>query len=58
MQRPRRPDARLLDDGRLVGIGAQGCMLDAIAMGAFAYILYGLHQEVALARTVTFTVRA
>jgi Ca2+-transporting ATPase len=30
-------------------------MLSAIALGAFAYSLYGLHQEVEQARTVAFT---
>ncbi len=53
---PRRPDARLLDGGTLLAIGAQGVMLGAIALGAFAYSLYGLHQEVEQARTVVFTV--
>jgi Ca2+-transporting ATPase len=55
-QPPRRPEARLLDGGTLLAIGAQGVMLSAIALGAFAYSLYGLHQEVEQARTVTFTV--
>jgi Ca2+-transporting ATPase len=55
-QPPRRPDARLLDAGRLLAIMAQGVMLAAIALGAFAYSLYGLHQEVDQARTVAFTV--
>lgn len=55
-QQPRRPEARLLDGGTLVAIGAQGVMLCAISLGAFAYSLYGLHQEVEQARTVTFTV--
>jgi Ca2+-transporting ATPase len=55
-QPPRRPEARLLDGGRLVTIGAQGFMLGAISLGAFAYSLYGLHQEVEQARTVAFTV--
>ena len=31
-------------------------MLGVIALGAFSYSLYGLHQELAQARTVTFTV--
>jgi Ca2+-transporting ATPase len=31
-------------------------MLSAIALGAIAYCLYGLHQEVEQARTVAFTV--
>jgi Ca2+-transporting ATPase len=53
---PRRPEARLLDGGRLVIIGAQGLMLGTIALGAFGYSLYGLHQEVEQARTVAFTV--
>lgn len=53
---PRRPDARLLDGGRLLAIGMEGLMLSAIALGAFAYSLYGLHQEVEQARTVAFTV--
>lgn len=55
-QQPRRPEARLLDVGTLVAIGAQGVMLCAISLGAFAYSLYGLHQEVEQARTVAFTV--
>ena len=55
-QPPRRPDARLLDSGTLLAIGAQGVMLAAIALGAFAYSLYGLHQEVEQARTVVFSV--
>jgi Ca2+-transporting ATPase len=31
-------------------------MLGIIALGAFSYSLYGLHQEVAQARTVVFTI--
>jgi len=55
-QPPRRPEARLLDGGTLLAIGAQGIMLGAIALGAFAFSLYGLNQEVEQARTVAFTV--
>jgi Ca2+-transporting ATPase len=55
-QPPRRPEARLLDGGTLLAIGAQGVVLSAIALGAFSYSLYGLHQEVEQARTVAFTV--
>ena len=55
-QPPRRPEARLLDGSTLLAIGAQGLMLGAISLGAFAYSLYGLHQEVEQARTVAFTV--
>ena len=55
-QPPRPPEARLLDTGRLVAIGAEGLMLSAIALGAFVYSLYGLHQEVEQARAVAFTV--
>lgn len=37
MQRlPSLPDARLLDDGRLLAIGAEGLMLSVIALGAFS----------------------
>jgi Ca2+-transporting ATPase len=54
-QPPRRPEARLLDGGTLLTIGAQGVMLGTISLGAFAYSLYGLHQEVEQARTVAFT---
>ncbi|MBH0183169.1 MAG: hypothetical protein HP490_16240 [Nitrospira sp.] len=54
-RRPRKPEARLLDGGRLAAIGAEGLMLSAIALGVFAYSLYGLHQEVEQARTVAFT---
>jgi P-type Ca2+ transporter type 2C len=55
-QPPRRPETRLLDGSTLLAIGAQGVMLCAIALAVFAYSLYGLHQEVEQARTVTFTV--
>lgn len=55
-RRPRRPDARLLDRGRLIAIGLEGLMLSAVALGAFTYSLYGLHQDVEQARTVAFTV--
>ena len=53
---PRRPEARLLDGGRLLAIGGEGLMLGLIALGAFSYSLYGLHQEIDQARTVAFTV--
>lgn len=57
MQRlPRLPDARLLDGGRLLAIGAEGLMLSVIALGGFSYNLYGSHQNVEQARTVAFTV--
>lgn len=55
-RRPRRPEAQLLDGGRLAVIGLEGLMLSAVALGAFAYSLYGLHQDVEQARTVAFTV--
>lgn len=55
-RRPRRPDARLLDRGRLVAIGLEGLMLSTVALGAFIYSLYGLHQDLEQARTVAFTV--
>ena len=53
---PRRPEARLLDGERLLAIGGEGLMLGVIALGAFSYSLYGLHQELDQARTVAFTV--
>lgn len=53
---PRRPEARLLDGGRLLAIGGEGLMLGLIALGVFSYSLYGLHQELDQARTVAFTV--
>jgi Ca2+-transporting ATPase len=53
---PRRPDARLLDGGRLLAIGGEGLMLGLITLGSFSYSLYGLHQELDQARTVAFTV--
>ena len=53
---PRRPEARLLDGGRLLAIGGEGLMLGLIALGAFSYSLYGLHQELDQSRTVAFTV--
>jgi len=53
---PRRPEARLLDGGRLLAIGGEGLILAALALGAFSYSLYGLHQDLDQARTVAFTV--
>jgi Ca2+-transporting ATPase len=53
---PRRPEARLLDGGRLLAIGGEGLILGMIALGAFSYSLYGLHQDLDQARTVAFTV--
>ncbi len=55
-RRPRRPEARLLERERLVAIGLEGLMLSAIALGAFSYSLYGLHQDIEQARTIAFTV--
>jgi Ca2+-transporting ATPase len=55
-RRPRRPEARLLGSGRLLAIGGEGLMLAVIALGAFSYSLYGLHQQVEQARTVAFTI--
>ncbi|THJ19886.1 MAG: cation-translocating P-type ATPase [Nitrospira sp. CG24D] len=53
---PRLSTARLLDGRRLFAIGIEGLMLSAIALGAFSYSLYGLHQNLDQARTVAFTV--
>lgn len=53
---PRPPEARLLDGGRLLAIGGEGLILAVIALGAFSYSLYGLHQDLDQARTVAFTV--
>jgi P-type Ca2+ transporter type 2C len=53
---PRRPEARLLDSGRLLEIGGEGLILGIIALGAFSYSLYGLHRDLDQARTVAFTV--
>lgn len=55
-RRPRSPEARLLDRRRLAAIGLEGLMLSTVALGAFTYSLYGLHQDVEQARTVAFTV--
>ena len=55
-QPPRRPDDRLLDGGRLLAIGGQGLVMAVIALGVFAYCLYGLGQGLDQARTVAFTV--
>jgi Ca2+-transporting ATPase len=54
-RRPRKSETRLLSGSRLAAIGAEGLILSAITLGAFAYSLYGLHQEVEQARTVAFT---
>ena len=53
---PRRPEARLLSRKRLLSIGGEGLMLGLIALGAFSYSLYGLHQDLDQARTVAFSV--
>jgi Ca2+-transporting ATPase len=53
---PRPPDGRLLDGRRLLAIGGEGLILGMIALGAFSYSLYGLHQNLEQARTVVFTV--
>ena len=53
---PRQPDGRLLDGRRLFAIGGEGLILGMIALGAFSYSLYGLHQNLEQARTVVFTV--
>jgi Ca2+-transporting ATPase len=53
---PRAPDARLLDREHLLSIGGEGLMLSLIALGAFSYSLFALHQELAQARTVAFMV--
>jgi Ca2+-transporting ATPase len=53
---PRRPEARLLDGGRLLAIGGEGLMLGLIALGVFSYSLYGLHRELDQARTLAFAV--
>jgi Ca2+-transporting ATPase len=53
---PRRTDAQLLGRSRLLSIGGEGLMLGLIALGAFSYSLYGLHQDLDQARTVAFTV--
>lgn len=55
-RQPRLSTARLLDGRRLFAIGGEGLMLSAIALGAFSYSLYGLHQNLEQARTVAFTV--
>ncbi|MFO0706332.1 MAG: cation-translocating P-type ATPase [Nitrospira sp.] len=52
---PRPPAARLLGRGRLLRIATEGLLLSGIALGAFAYSLYGLHQSIEQARTVAFT---
>jgi len=57
MQRPpRRPDARILSQRRLVRMFAQGLFMAAVTIGAFAYSLYGTDQDLVLARTLAFTV--
>ncbi len=53
---PRQPDGRLLDGRRLFAIVGEGLILGMIALGAFSYSLYGLHQNLEQARTVVFTV--
>jgi len=53
---PRPPEGRLLDSGRLLAIGGEGLLLSLIALGAFSYSLYRLHQDLEQARTVAFTV--
>ncbi|MDK2745064.1 MAG: cation-translocating P-type ATPase [Nitrospira sp. BO4] len=55
-RRPRQPDAWLLDGRRLLAIAGEGVVLGVIALGAFSYSLFELHQTLDQARTVAFTV--
>jgi Ca2+-transporting ATPase len=53
---PHRPEAGIVDGRRLAAIAGEGLMMASIALGAFAYALYGLRQDLEQARTVAFTV--
>jgi Ca2+-transporting ATPase len=53
---PRHPNAAILDRSRLVLICAQGCLIAALTIGAFVYLLFGLNSGLDQARTVAFTV--
>lgn len=53
---PRHPNAAILDRSRLVLICAQGCVIAAITIGAFVYLLFGLNSGLDQARTAALTV--
>ncbi|MGH7207455.1 MAG: cation-translocating P-type ATPase, partial [Nitrospiraceae bacterium] len=53
---PRQPNASILSQRRLARMFAQGLFMAVITIGAFAYCLYGAHQDLVLARTIAFTV--
>ena len=53
---PRRPDARILSRKRIMLMFGQGLFMALITILSFAYCLYRMGDDVARARTVTFTV--
>lgn len=53
---PRHPQARILERDRLLLMFGQGLFMALITIAAFAFCLYGMDQDLDLARTVTFTV--
>ena len=54
-RKPRSPQANILEKDRMILMFSQGIFMAAVAMGVFTLTLYGLKQDLAQARTVTFT---
>ncbi|MBI4401824.1 MAG: cation-translocating P-type ATPase [Nitrospirae bacterium] len=53
---PRRPEARFLERDRLFLMFGQGLFMALITIVSFVYCLYSMDNDLARARTVTFTV--
>lgn len=53
---PQRPTERFLTSERFLILSAQGTFLAFLALGTFAYCLYGMDLNLDRARTLTFTV--
>ncbi len=54
-RKPRSPLANILEKDRMILMFVQGLFMAAVAMGVFFLTLYGLNQDIAQARTVTFS---
>ena len=53
---PRRPQERILERHRIFQMFGQGAIMTLITMVVFVYCLYGKHQDLERARTLTFMV--
>jgi Ca2+-transporting ATPase len=53
---PRNPKGRILEQGRLIMMFAQGLFIALVTTLSFVYCLYGMDQDLDRARTLTFTI--